>query len=187
MIDTLLQNMNRIKQPSFWNLLNLENRNYFLVTLHRPSNVDDPIKLKKLLDKIAIYVKDYKILFPVHPRTQKIIDNFKIMNDNILIIDPQPYLEFIYLIKHSKGIITDSGGITEEATALNVPCITVRNSTERPETVLYGTNELVGDDDNKLERCIHQIKMGAWKNGSMPALWDGSSAKRIVDVLLAGV
>lgn len=187
MIDTLFQNINRIKKPTFWDLLNLEEGNYFLVTLHRPINVDNPDKLKKLLDKISVLVNDYKIIFPVHPRTKKVLDEFKIINDNILTIDPQPYLEFIYLIKHSKGIITDSGGITEEATALNIPCITVRNSTERPETVLYGTNELVGDDDIKLAKCITQIKKGLWKKGSMPILWDGSSAKRIVDILLANM
>jgi len=103
---------------------------------------------------------------------------------NLVLLEPQPYLEFIYLIKNAKGIITDSGGITEEATVLNIPCITMRNSTERPETVLDGTNELVGDDLFLLSKLIHKIVIGNWKTGTIPDLWDGKTSERIVDVLM---
>jgi UDP-N-acetylglucosamine 2-epimerase (non-hydrolysing) len=100
-------------------------------------------------------------------------------------IDPLGYLEFIYLIKNAKGIITDSGGITEEATVLHVPCLTLRNSTERPETVTIGTNELIGDDLNKLKSCLKQITKNDWKNGNVPPLWDGNASKRIVESLVS--
>jgi UDP-N-acetylglucosamine 2-epimerase (non-hydrolysing) len=185
MIDTLFQNLNRIKRPLFWNEYNLKEKNYFLVTLHRPSNVDDHNKLAKILSSIEEDLEDYSIVFPVHPRTRQIIDNYKINEKKILMIDPLGYLEFIYLIKHAKGIITDSGGITEEATVLHVPCLTLRNSTERPETVTLGTNELIGDDLNKLKSCLKQITNNDWKNGNVPPLWDGNASKRIVESLVS--
>jgi UDP-N-acetylglucosamine 2-epimerase (non-hydrolysing) len=100
-------------------------------------------------------------------------------------IEPQGYLEFIYLVKNSKGIITDSGGITEEATVLHIPCLTMRNSTERPETVTIGTNELIGDDIEKLRVCLGKIVAGQWKKGSIPEYWDGHTAERIVSILYA--
>lgn len=100
-------------------------------------------------------------------------------------IEPQGYLEFIYLVKNSKGIITDSGGITEEATVLHIPCLTMRNSTERPETVTIGTNELIGDDIEKLRVCLGKIVEGQWKKGGIPEFWDGHTAERIVSILYA--
>jgi UDP-N-acetylglucosamine 2-epimerase (non-hydrolysing) len=108
---------------------------------------------------------------------------YNIDTKNLILIDPQGYLEFIYLIKFSRGIITDSGGITEEATLLNIPCLTLRNTTERPETVTQGTNVLIGDDLSKLESCLNQIIAGNWKNAVIPELWDGKSANRIVEKL----
>ena len=183
MIDTLLSNLTRIRKPDFWDTFNLHKNNYFLLTLHRPSNVDNPEKLTKLFESIVKSCKGVPIIFPVHPRTKKIIESNHINTTHLILIDPQAYLEFIYLVKFSKGIITDSGGITEEATLLNIPCITLRNSTERPETVTQGTNILVGDDLNQLEFCLNDIIAGNWKKATIPELWDGQSANRIVEKL----
>jgi len=183
MIDTLFQNLDRLQQPPFWESERLSTGNYFLVTLHRPSNVDDPEKLKSLLNAITNSTGDFPIVFPVHPRTRKIIDAHNIPTDKLIMIDPLGYLEFIYLVKNAKGIITDSGGITEEATVLHVPCLTLRKSTERPETVTQGTNELIGDDIVKLSECLKTILAGGWKKGTIPELWDGHTSERIVEVL----
>lgn len=183
MIDTLFQNLDRIRKPSFWDEHKLTGGNYFLVTLHRPSNVDDPKKLKQLLDAITNSTGDAPVVFPVHPRTRKILDTFNINADKLIMIDPQGYLEFIYLVKHTKGIITDSGGITEEATVLHIPCLTLRNSTERPETVTQGTNELIGEDIAKLEMYLQKILANDWKKGTVPEFWDGNTSERIVNIL----
>lgn len=184
MIDTLFQNLDRTRKPDFWNEHKLIEKKYFLVTLHRPSNVDDPEKLSSILAAIKEAALDIPIVFPVHPRTQHIMSKYKIPDENLITIDPQGYLEFIYLIRHAKGIITDSGGITEEATVLNIPCLTLRNSTERPETITMGTNELIGDDLNKLKIYLNKIINGEWKKGKTPPLWDGNTSKRIVETLL---
>ncbi len=184
MIDTLFQNIERIQKPNFWDENNLKPGAYFLVTLHRPSNVDDPQKLAAVIAAIEEAAMGLPIVFPVHPRTRQIIDKFKINDKGILMIDPQGYLEFMYLIKNAKGIITDSGGITEEATVLHVPCLTLRNSTERPETVTIGTNELIGDEIHKLKPAIKKIIDGQWKKGLIPPFWDGQTSKRIIDILV---
>jgi UDP-N-acetylglucosamine 2-epimerase (non-hydrolysing) len=183
MIDTLFQNLEKIKQPSFWNESQLQSGNYFLLTLHRPSNVDDGEKLKRILDAVTNSTAGIPVVFPVHPRTRQMIDKLQIDTGKILMIDPQGYHEFIYLVKNAKGIITDSGGITEEATVLHVPCLTMRNSTERPETVTIGTNELVGDDLDKLALYLQKIIAGDWKKGEIPAYWDGQTSGRIVEIL----
>lgn len=183
MIDTLFQNLDRLNKPAIWDEHKLNSGNYFLVTLHRPSNVDDPVKLKQLLDAITNTTGDVPVVFPVHPRTKKILDTFSISAGKLITIDPLGYLEFIYLVKNAKGIITDSGGITEEATVLHVPCLTLRNSTERPETVEQGTNELIGDNIDKLEQCLKKILSNNWKKGTVPELWDGNTSERIVNVL----
>ncbi len=185
MVDTLLQNIDRIKKPVFWDSYELISGKYFLLTLHRPSNVDEPEKLVKILNTISRATHKYPIVFPVHPRTKNILDSFEINTDKFILIEPQAYLEFIFLIKNAKGIITDSGGITEEATVLNIPCLTMRNSTERPETVSQGTNELVGDDFEKLKKYLEIIINGNWKNSVIPEKWDGRTSERIVDVLLS--
>jgi UDP-N-acetylglucosamine 2-epimerase (non-hydrolysing) len=183
MIDTLFNNISRIRKPDFWDTFNLNINQYYLLTLHRPSNVDNPDKFVKIFDSIIKSSDGVPIIFPVHPRTNNIIKANNIDTSNLILIDPQGYLEFIYLVKYSRGIITDSGGISEEATLLNIPCITLRNSTERPETVTQGTNILVGDDLFKLELCLNDINSGNWKKSSIPELWDGKSANRIVEKL----
>lgn len=183
MIDTLFQNLDRIEKPKCWVELNLEEKEYFLVTLHRPSNVDNSEKLNSILTILEECAQNFQIVFPVHPRTRKIIDQNELYKKNICMIDPLGYLEFMYLIKKAKGIITDSGGITEEATVLHIPCLTMRNSTERPETVTIGTNELIGDDLDKLKTNITKIIDNSWKKGEIPLLWDGHTSERIVDSL----
>lgn len=183
MIDTLFQNLERLNKPAIWDEHKLTAGNYFLVTLHRPSNVDDPNKLKQLLDAITNTTINFPVVFPVHPRTKKILDTFNISADKLITIDPLGYLEFIYLVKNAKGIITDSGGITEEATVLHIPCLTLRNSTERPETVTQGTNELIGDNIEKLQVYLKKILDNNWKKGTVPELWDGNTSERIVNVL----
>jgi UDP-N-acetylglucosamine 2-epimerase (non-hydrolysing) len=184
MIDTLRKNENRFKKPSIWQKLDLKERAYFVLTLHRPSNVDEELQLKKLLTQITELGKDYPIIFPVHPRTKKLLDGLKLHFDNLHYVDPLGYLEFNYLVKHAKAVLTDSGGITEETTVMNVPCMTLRNSTERPETCDIGTNILVGNDSKKIANTFKILYSGNWKQGQVPKLWDGKTASRIVNHLI---
>lgn len=184
MIDTLFQQLSQIKQPAFFEKDGLAEKNYLLLTLHRPSNVDSKEKLFNILNAIKDAAAGMKIVFPVHPRTKSMLNTIGYDDKQILQISPQPYLEFIYLVKHAKGIITDSGGITEEATVLHIPCLTMRNSTERPETVSIGTNMLIGDDLYLLSESIKKIQLNEWKYGEIPALWDGHTAARIIDILI---
>ncbi len=185
MIDTLFQNINKIKRPSFWEKFALKENEYFILTLHRPSNVDDPQKLIEILDALIDATQDFPVIFPVHPRTRQTMENLKIADERLILAEPQAYLEFIYMIKYAKGIITDSGGVTEEATVLHIPCLTLRNSTERPETVTLGTNELIGEDLSKLKLYIEKIIEGKWRKGSIPKYWDGHTSERIIKELLS--
>ena len=184
MIDTLYQHLGRLKKPGFWNEIELENKNYFILTLHRPSNVNDINKLENILQVVSESIGDSKIIFPAHPRLTESLKIIRKRFKKINIIEPQPYLEFIYLIKNAKGIITDSGGITEEATVLNIPCLTMRNTTERPETIEHGSNQLVGDNLSNLTIYLKVIEMGMWKKAKMPEKWDGNTSQRIVEILL---
>ena len=184
MIDTLLQNLDRLRKPFVLTEHNLSEHEYFLITLHRPANVDDKENLKLLLDKILEYTYPYKVLFPVHPRTKIILDSLSYSNDQLIQVEPMGYLEFIYLVKNSKAVITDSGGITEEATVLKVPCLTLRNSTERPETISIGSNMLVGTNPENLAPYIKDIIADKWKQSGIPPLWDGRTSERIVDTLI---
>ena len=143
MIDTLTQNLDRLQKPDIWDSAGLDAKNYFLLTLHRPANVDDAGKLVEFLNAILDGTENYRVVFPVHPRTRKSLQNVNFNHERLIQIDPMGYLEFIYLLKNARAVITDSGGITEEATVLDVPCMTLRNSTERPETITIGTNELL--------------------------------------------
>lgn len=184
MIDSLYQNLDRLKKPYFWEAFALEEGSYFLLTLHRPPNVDDPKKLVDYLNAILAGAENRRVVFPVHPRTRKTLQSLDFDHERLIEIDPLGYLEFIYLLKYSTAVITDSGGITEEATVLNIPCMTLRDSTERPETVEIGTNELVGTNPRDLAPHLERLAAGSWKKGRIPELWDGKTAKRIVDVLL---
>lgn len=179
MIDSLLFSLNRINPPSVWESEKLEDKKYLLLTLHRPSNVDDPEKLAKILNKIDIASLNYKIIFPIHPRTKSTYINLKNTFKNIITVDPLGYFHFIYLVKHAKGIITDSGGVQEETTYLGVPCVTLRPNTERPETVSIGSNELVNEEN--LVQAVEKVISDKWKKGGIPVLWDGKTATRIVN------
>jgi len=184
MIDTLLKNMPRFKKPEHWVKHSLKEKEYFVMTLHRPSNVDEESKLKKLIDEIIKGAKNMPIIFPVHPRTEKILKGVGIEGDNLHMIEPLGYLEFNYLVQHAFAVITDSGGITEETTMMNVPCMTLRDNTERPETITLGTNELVGTNPENVAPFMEKLHKGQWKIGEVPYLWDGHTAERIVEDLL---
>jgi UDP-N-acetylglucosamine 2-epimerase (non-hydrolysing) len=183
MIDTLNANMSRIKPPTFWTDLALEPGNYFVVTLHRPSNVDELRRLQATLDAIGDGSRGHPVIFPVHPRTARTLADAVTLPANVRIVEPQPYLEFIFLTKNARAVVTDSGGITEETTVMGVPCMTLRNTTERPETVTVGTNELLGTDPAALKPAFDHLFANRWKKGTIPEKWDGRAGERIVAVL----
>lgn len=184
MIDTLLKNKSKFKQPKIWDLLNLKKKGYIIITLHRPANVDEELKLKTLLNEILANINGYDLIFPMHPRTKKVFDKLNLCHEKLHIIDPLSYLEFNFLVKNSLAVITDSGGITEETTVMGIPCITLRDNTERPETITEGTNELVGTDPKSIPPVLSILFSGNWKEGKIPYLWDGNTSKRIVEHLL---
>lgn len=184
MIDTLLKNMGRLRKPLVFDSLNLKEKSYFVLTLHRPANVDEASKLQLLLKEIVNNTNGLPIIFPIHPRTRNILNDLGISLDNLEIVEPLGYLEFNYLVKNAKAVITDSGGITEETTVMGVPCLTLRDNTERPETISLGTNELVGTDPKKIKPVLDLLWRGEWKKGTIPPYWDGQSANRIIDALI---
>lgn len=183
MIDTLLANMARLRPPPFFEELGLSAGNYFVVTLHRPANVDTAQGFAALLSAIGESTRGLPTVFPVHPRTAKTLQEVSTLPPNVHLVDPQPYLEFNYLVKNARAVITDSGGITEETTVMRVPCLTLRDSTERPETVTVGTNELIGTDPARIKPAMDRLFAGEWKKGGIPPLWDGQTATRIVAAL----
>jgi UDP-N-acetylglucosamine 2-epimerase (non-hydrolysing) len=180
MIDTLLKQMPRLRPPVFWDNLGLQPGQYFVVTLHRPANVDGEQQLLRLLHAVAKGTEGLPVVFPVHPRTAKNLRELEGQIPGMCYVDPQAYLEFNYLVKHAKAVITDSGGITEETTVMGVPCLTLRDNTERPETVTTGTNRLIGTDPVNLGPALAQLMAGHWKKGTIPEKWDGKAAERIV-------
>jgi UDP-N-acetylglucosamine 2-epimerase (non-hydrolysing) len=185
MIDTLLNNEAKFQKPEVWNDVGLTERQYFVITLHRPANVDQEHKLKELMDAITQGSRGLPIIFPVHPRTAKNLQGIGISASNLFMIDPLGYLEFNYLVKYAKAVVTDSGGITEETTVMGVPCMTLRDNTERPETITHGTNELIGTDPKNLAPAFEKLFSGKWKKGSIPQLWDGQTSVRIIEHLLS--
>ncbi|MDF0748961.1 UDP-N-acetylglucosamine 2-epimerase (non-hydrolyzing) [Marinobacter sp. 71-i] len=180
MIDTLMANMPRFSPPDFWERYKLKPSQYFVVTLHRPANVDSAGDFAEMLQAIGRNTRGLPVVFPVHPRTAKTLRDMMDLPENFILAEPQPYLQFNYLVKHAKAVITDSGGITEETTVMGVPCLTLRNNTERPETVEQGTNELVGTDPAALAPALERLFTGDWKQGGIPPLWDGKTGERIV-------
>jgi UDP-N-acetylglucosamine 2-epimerase (non-hydrolysing) len=184
MIDTLIKNISRFRKPEIWNSAKLNEWQYIVMTLHRPANVDEESKLKELLNEIILNSRGFPLIFPVHPRTKNILQKFKIDYSNLHIIDPLGYLEFNYLVKYAKAVITDSGGITEETTVMGIPCMTLRDNTERPETITIGTNELVGTDPKAIKPAMEKLFSGQWKKGGIPEKWDGRTAERIVNILI---
>ena len=184
MIDTLLKQKARFKKPEFWESFQLNKKKYAVITLHRPANVDDKKILKAILKEIINNTDQLPLIFPVHPRTSKILNEIGINNPRLHLVDPQGYLEFNYLVENSMFVITDSGGITEETTVLGIPCITLRDNTERPETVTVGTNELIGTNPDKIKPTLEKLFKGEWKKGAIPEMWDGKSAERIIESIL---
>lgn len=163
--------------------MGLEPGGYLVTTLHRPANVDRSDASARLLAAIGAATRGLPVIFPVHPRTAKTLRELPDFSANIRMVEPQPYLEFNWLVKHAKAVITDSGGITEETTVMGIPCLTLRDSTERPETVTIGTNELLGTDPAKIAPALDRLFAGEWKKGSIPPLWDGRAGERIVEIL----
>lgn len=186
MVDTLVANLDRLVQPHLWSDFELKTQGFLLLTMHRPSNVDHPKVFQQKINAIANAVRPLPIVFPIHPRTQKnMASSGMLLPDNIFVTNPLGYLEFMYLIKNAKGIVTDSGGVTEEATFLGIPCMTLRTSTERPETCTIGTNVLIGEDMDLLTSSLKQLIQGKWKGSNIPDLWDGRAAERIVRDLIS--
>ena len=191
MIDTLLANRSRFRRPAVFDELQLTDGQYIMMTMHRPANVDEEAHLKALMEQIITNVHGLPIIFPIHPRTAKIFYNLwgdeatlRQLFPNLHIVEPMGYLEFNYMVERAKAVVTDSGGITEETTVMGVPCITLRDNTERPETCTVGTNELIGTDPAAVKPALETLFAGEWKKGAIPALWDGHTAERIVDILL---
>lgn len=184
MIDTLVANRHRFLKPAIWDEFSLQKSNYMVITLHRPANVDQADKLKVLMNEIICYSRNLPLIFPIHPRTAQIFNDLGIEARNLKIIEPLGYLEFNYLVENSKAVITDSGGITEETTYMGIPCVTLRDNTERPETVNLGTNELIGSEPTKIKATLDKLFEGKWKKGNIPPLWDGKSSERIIDKLI---
>jgi len=185
MIDTLLVHRSSFIQPKLWKELGLKEKEYIVMTLHRPANVDEEQQLRDLLSAIINNSRSLPLIFPVHPRTRKMLEGLNISASNLHMTEPLSYLEFNYLVERAKAVITDSGGITEETTVMGVPCMTLRNSTERPETVTEGTNELLGTNPQVLKPALDKLFAGRWKKGGIPEKWDGNTASRIVDILVS--
>ncbi|MHA1292376.1 MAG: non-hydrolyzing UDP-N-acetylglucosamine 2-epimerase [Promethearchaeota archaeon] len=187
MIDTLILNLNKIKGMKTYEKFGLKSKEYALMTIHRPSNVDNIENFKKIIKIIHYLQKKIKIFIPMHPRTRKNLKRFNLEEElnkpNVILNEPISYSEFLNLIKNARLILTDSGGIQEEASYLKIPILTLRENTERPITVEMGTNTIVGTDFNKCQKYIDKILANDYKIGKDIKNWDGKSAKRIIDVI----
>lgn len=187
MIDSLIHYLPKVDSSTMTEAYKLITNNYIVVTLHRPSNVDEEKSLKEVIAMLNHLSEKRKIVFPIHPRTRSNIKAFgleNLLNENIILTDPIGYLDFISLVKNCELVITDSGGIQEESTYLGVQCLTLRDNTERPVTVEVGTNHLIGTDFKKAELAALDILSGKKKIGKIPELWDGKAAERIVGILV---
>jgi UDP-N-acetylglucosamine 2-epimerase (non-hydrolysing) len=191
MIDTLVRTLPkalaRWKSGLLASVFSENPGSYGLVTLHRPSNVDDSDTLISLMNALSLISRELPLLFPIHPRTRQRLEssNIKVSNSNLYLIDPLSYLDFLALQCHATLVITDSGGIQEETTYLGIPCLTLRENTERPVTVTMGTNIVVGQDMKRLRNAVDQILSGNRKQGKAVPLWDGHAAERIGDVIMS--
>jgi UDP-N-acetylglucosamine 2-epimerase (non-hydrolysing) len=190
MIDTLLNQVERAKESSILQDLSLESGKYGVVTLHRPANVDDEKVLGELLNVLVEISTNLPLVFPIHPRTKSRLEAFGFMElldtaSNITCLGPAGYNDFLCLTSQAKVIVTDSGGLQEESTALGVPCLTMRPNTERPITVTLGTSTLVGSDSEKLKLHLTEVINGTYKAGECPALWDGRAAERIAEIFVS--
>ena len=190
MIDTLLANRARFRKPEVWDELGLKEKEFVVMTMHRPANVDEENHLRAMMEQIIDNVHGLPVIFPIHPRTAKLFyglwgNEAELAKrfPNLHIVEPMGYLEFNYLVERAKAVVTDSGGITEETTVMGVPCITLRDNTERPETCTVGTNELIGTKPEAIKPALDKLFAGDWKKGAIPELWDGHAAERIISIL----
>jgi len=187
MVDSLLHNKDKANHSQILHQLNLINKSYALLTLHRPSNVDEKESLLRIIKALCEISQKVPIVFPAHPRTKKNIGKFgfsRFFDDElILLIEPLGYLDFLNLETNAKFVMTDSGGIQEETTVLDVPCLTLRDTTERPVTISQGTNTLVRNDTQTIVEEALKILEGKGKKGNRPDLWDGKTAERVVEIL----
>ena len=190
MIDTLLANRARFRKPEVWDELGLKEKEFVVMTMHRPANVDEENHLRAMMEQIIDNVHGLPVIFPIHPRTAKLFyglwgNEAELAKrfPNLHIVEPMGYLEFNYLVERAKAVVTDSGGITEETTVMGVPCITLRDNTERPETCTVGTNELIGTKPEAIKPALDKLFAGEWKKGAIPELWDGHAAERIIEIL----
>lgn len=205
MIDTLLANRSRFRKPEVWDELGLKDKQFIVMTMHRPANVDEENHLSAMMEQIIDNAHGLPVIFPIHPRTAKLfyglwkptpnpsLKGREVCEDsedilakrfpNLHIVEPMGYLEFNYLVERAKAVVTDSGGITEETTVMGVPCITLRDNTERPETCTVGTNELIGTNPAAIKPALDKLFAGEWKKGAIPELWDGHTAERIISIL----
>ncbi len=188
MIDSLLHFQKKAKNSNILNLLKLKHKSYALVTLHRPSNVDSQKSIVKILSAFEKIEKKIPIVFPIHPRTKKMIEQMDLEDrvtsmQNFKLVEALGYLDFLHLMDNAAFLLTDSGGIQEETTVLGIPCVTLRENTERPVTVDLGTNVIVGMDTEKIINESSKILSGTFKKGQIPPLWDGKTAKRIIEII----
>jgi UDP-N-acetylglucosamine 2-epimerase (non-hydrolysing) len=185
MIDTLVHVLPAVEHSDILQRLCLTPKGYGLVTLHRPSNVDEPEMLRRLMSTLGQIADDLPLIFPIHPRTrQKLATlSLSIGNQRLHVINPLGYLDFLALQRHATVVITDSGGVQEETTYLGVPCLTVRENTERPVTVTMGTNILIGHALDRLRVAIHSIRDSTIRPSQIPPLWDGKASERIAEVI----
>jgi len=191
MIDTLLRNKAKSDESTILDELGLAG-DYAALTLHRPSNVDDPVVLGRLLDALEVIQNDMPIIFPIHPRTRKNLESSVLGQrvaemTNLRLLDPIGYLDFLKLMSSARLVLTDSGGIQEETTILKVPCITLRENTERPITVEVGSNTVVGTDVEKILAAYRETMSGGGGESQIPELWDGQAAQRIVKILAENI
>ena len=187
MIDTLFRYRERARESDVLERLRLEAGAYAVLTLHRPSNVDDEGTLGMLLEAIARIQAEIPVVFPVHPRTRRHLEALAPVlppMPGLRLVDPLPYLDFLQLMANARCVLTDSGGIQEETTALRIPCLTLRHNTERPITVTRGSNRIVGTGQDAIYESWRTVAQGRWPVGELPELWDGKTAGRIVRVLL---
>ena len=188
MIDTLLQHREKATSLDVATGLGLDGGGYAVMTLHRPSNVDDPIVLQGILESVQEISKSMPVVFPIHPRTSGRIREFELdplVHGAVRICDPLGYLEFLNLMSEARFVLTASGGLQEETTILGIPCLTIRENTERPVTITEGSNLLVGTDPERILEAARKILAGHWKESRVPEYWDGKAAERIVKILTA--
>jgi UDP-N-acetylglucosamine 2-epimerase (non-hydrolysing) len=189
MIDTLLKNKAKAEDSNILNQLNLNGSDFAVVTLHRPSNVDDVVVFRRILDSLKVIQNDMPVIFPVHPRTRRNLYSMSLGKridamTGLSLLDPLGYIDFLKLMSSAKIMLTDSGGIQEEATILKVPCLTLRDNTERPITVEIGSNQVVGTKTDKIVEAYKQIRNNKLREMQIPPLWDGCAAERIVRILV---